>query len=423
LTVASLAPAASISPEVLAERRRALRSLVRTPLLPASGETSAEYQLVRRHFEWLKQWFAKFPEWKLSVDKSVARLRKIPGDFTDPNRPAIDRRSRTEFTKRRYSLLCLVLAALERTERETSMSLISREVQEYSKTRELQDAGLHFEADHFDHRRDLVHAVRWLSDNGVLKKKQGDEKAFLYRTSSLDVHYDLDRHVLAVLLQGSRNPSEIDAGEKREFEHSTAVRVRNLTSDSIPVTDQDRSQLLRSKLIRLLLDDPVVYFEKLSDEEKNYLERHRNHLLREIQDGTELLSEVRHEGIAMVDQSGDLTDIPLPDRGYEGLLMLQLVQWLAECFKQNPDRVFAPSEIDAQVRNVVRNAEPDLHREPAATDVTRISQDLMARLRSLSLIQSVPGGVLVLAPCCRFASAGSRVNPNDEVSDGRSVPR
>src|SRR6516165_7648289 len=107
------------SPEVEADRRRALRALLRHPLLTATGETGEDYIRVRRHSEWMKQWLAKFPVWNLHIDKEVIRLRKLPADLRDETRPAIDRTSGTSFTKRRYALLCLALAALEQSGSQT----------------------------------------------------------------------------------------------------------------------------------------------------------------------------------------------------------------------------------------------------------------------------------------------------------------
>ena len=108
------------SAETDVERRRALRALLRDPLLPAAGETAAAYSLVRRHCEWLRQWLARFPAWSLHIDREMARLRKFPADHIDETRPAVDR-SGTSFTKRRYALLCLALAALEKFDRQTTL--------------------------------------------------------------------------------------------------------------------------------------------------------------------------------------------------------------------------------------------------------------------------------------------------------------
>src|ERR1051326_8595527 len=99
--------------EVQTERRRALRALLRNPLLLPEGDAAEDYILVRRHSVWLKHWLAEFPAWSLHIDKEVIRLRKLPPDLLDETRPAVDRASGTVFSRRRYAFLCLVLAVLE----------------------------------------------------------------------------------------------------------------------------------------------------------------------------------------------------------------------------------------------------------------------------------------------------------------------
>src|SRR6476646_10561376 len=94
----------STTPEVQAERRRALRALLRNPLLLAAGDTAVQYALVRNHSAWLKHWLAAFPGWSLHVDSEAARLRKTPADFANETRPAIDATSGTPFSRRRYAL-------------------------------------------------------------------------------------------------------------------------------------------------------------------------------------------------------------------------------------------------------------------------------------------------------------------------------
>ena len=83
MTLASQAFMTTSNPLVEADRRRAFRALLRNPLLASSGETAEDYKLVRRHSEWLKQWFARFPAWRLHLDREVARLRKHPADLLD----------------------------------------------------------------------------------------------------------------------------------------------------------------------------------------------------------------------------------------------------------------------------------------------------------------------------------------------------
>jgi len=59
---------------------------------------------------------------------------------------------------------------------------------------------------------------------------------------------------------------------------------------------------VRSRLVRGLLDEPVVYNEELSEEALAYLATQRGHVLRAIEEGSGLVPEVRAEGIAMTRQ-------------------------------------------------------------------------------------------------------------------------
>ena len=355
---------------VEAERRRALRALLRAPLLPSAGETAEEYNLVRRHSEWLKHWFTKFPAWTLHIDKAAARLRKVRVDFIDETRPAVDRVSGTSFSRRTYSLLCLTLATLEGSEQQTTLGEIAHQVMEIVADDEgLRDAGLNFDVGNYDHRRDLVHAIRLLLDYGVLRGLDGDEEEFLQRSGSSDVLYEIDRRILVAMLNVSRSPSLVN-------------HASELIDDPIPEAEDARSQWIRARLVRTLLDDPILYFKDLNDEERTYLEQHRGYLLRQISEATGLTAEVRREGIALVDHDGDLSDIDLLDEGTDGPLSLLLVQRLAEHARNFPGVAI-----------------------PVTTLYFRgLTDDTLLRLRALRLVELKPEGVVPLAACGRYAS-------------------
>jgi len=98
------------------ERRKALRALLRSPLLTARAPDAATFRLARRHQTWLREWFARETGWVLHVDAETARLRKTPADHADTSRPAMAGGTDRPFSRRRYVLLCLALAALERAD-------------------------------------------------------------------------------------------------------------------------------------------------------------------------------------------------------------------------------------------------------------------------------------------------------------------
>src|SRR5262249_30554231 len=156
-----------------------------------------------------------------------------------------------------------------------------------------------------------------------------DERQFLNRNDSTDVLYSLDRRVLAAILNVSHSASAL-AGE--------ANPISKLMDEPSPLSE-DRTTKIRARLVRRLMDDSVLYFQDLNEEERTYLDQHRGHLLRQIHEATGLLAEVRSEGIAMVDDTGDLTDVKLPDEGAEAQLALSLAQWFAEACRNGSDEI------------------------------------------------------------------------------------
>jgi uncharacterized protein (TIGR02678 family) len=174
----------------------------------------------------------------------------------------------------------------------------------------------------------------------------------------------------------------------------------------MPATEEARRLWIRSRLVRKLLDDPVLYYNDLNDEERIYLEKHRGPLLREICDATGLIAEVRREGIALVDDAGDLTDLKLPDQDTESHLSLLLVQWLTECFRNRRGETISISEVEERVRDLIRVHGSEWHKDASNAGMgIRLTEDALLRLRALRLIQLSPDGVVPLPASGRYAAA------------------
>ncbi len=169
-------------------------------------------------------------------------------------------------------------------------------------------------------RADLVAVVRLLLAWGVLSRVAGDEDAYL--SAGADVLYDVRRPVLGVLLTGSRGPSTIRASA---FE----ARLAELTAEPVAETDDLRNQALRRMLTRRLLEDPVVYYDELTEDERAYLVSQRHNITGRISEATRLLPELRAEGIAMVDPDDELTDVRMPEQRTDGHLTLLVAEYLA----------------------------------------------------------------------------------------------
>ncbi|GAB7188206.1 protein DUF2398 [Kitasatospora sp. Ki12] len=311
----------ALAAQRVAEARRAARALLNRPLLRAGGSHADDFRLVRQHATELRGWFERNTGWGLLVDSEVARLRRIPGRSDDPTHPARDQRTGLPFSRRRYVLVCLCLAVLERAEQQVALGRLAEQVVLAAADPALDAAGVQFTLVDREQRTDLVAVVRLLLEWGVLAKVAGDEEAFL--KSAGDALYDVDRRVLAVLLVARRGPSTVRAPGFDE-------RLAELNAEVLPDSDELRNRALRHSLTRRLLDDPVVYLEGLTGSESAYLASQRGALTRRIGELTGLVPEVRAEGLAMVDPDDDLTDLRMPESGTDGHVALLVAEYLAD---------------------------------------------------------------------------------------------
>jgi uncharacterized protein (TIGR02678 family) len=305
--------------EMSAQRRRAMRALLAKPLLTVAHDEDA-LRLVRRHAAHLRDWFGSETGWRLVVDAESARLFKQAPGTDDATHPAREGKGKAPFGRRRYVLLCLALAVLERADAQITLGRLAEGVLVAAGEPELAAAGVEFTLARRDERADLVAVVRLLLSWGALERVAGDEDAYLGDTG--DALYDVRRRVLAALLTTGRGPSTVpDSG----FDD----RLAALSAEFVPDTDDLRRRTLRHRLTRRLLDDPVLYYHELTEEERAYLVNQRVAITRRIEEATGLVAEMRAEGIAMVDPDDDLTDVRMPEQRTDGHVTLLVAEYLA----------------------------------------------------------------------------------------------
>lgn len=307
-----------IPAEEQAQRRSAFRALLAKPLLVADADGEM-LVLVRRHLTELREWLNRETGWRLVADSETARLFKTAPSPSDDSHPARGHH-KEPFGRRRYVTLCLALSALARADAQITLGSLADDVLTGAAEPELAAAGFTLTLDSRADRSDLVAVVRLLLGWGVLSRVAGDEDAYL--SVGTDVLYDVRRPVLGVLLSGTRGPSVVIAAT---FEG----RLAELTAEPVAESDELRNQALRRRLTRRLLEDPVVYYDELLDDERAYLLSQRHAITRRIADATGLIPEMRAEGIAMVDPEDELTDVRMPEQRTDGHVTLLVAEYLA----------------------------------------------------------------------------------------------
>lgn len=388
------------------ERQQALRALLAQPLMTASHPA---FTLVRRHSEELRRWLSSETGWHLQLEPEFARLHKRPADRTDPTRGANS--NGVGFTRRRYALLCLLLADLERSDNQITLARLGEAVVNAAADSTLEAAGLRFSLEGRDERRDLVTVVRVLLDCGVLSRVAGSEDAFVQQEGDGDALYDINRRILAALLVTVRGPSmvELDATDL-----GLDQRLAAISSGFVPDTSEGRNRALRQTLTARLLDDPVVYWSELNEEEQQYLTSQRSAITRRIQEATGLVPEIRAEGLAMVDPQNRLTDQRIPSEGTDGHATLLVAAHLAEQATDSVVPMATLAERIASWREEYRRYWRKAAMEPGAE--WHLARQAVAQLRGLRLVRVTDDGVEPLPALARFAVGGPRL-PDEPATD------
>jgi uncharacterized protein (TIGR02678 family) len=186
------------------------------------------------HASWLREWLGRNCGWTLHVETELARLRKTPGNVRDATRGAGDSSSDLPFSRRRYSLFCLALTSLERADRQTTLGNVARDIlAAFASEPAFAAAGMQFELENRDARRDLVHVVRLLLHLRVLTRIHGLEESFVERQG--DVLYNVNRPALAATLAVRRGPSTVTAVD---FES----RLRSIVEEPQPDGEEARNR-------------------------------------------------------------------------------------------------------------------------------------------------------------------------------------
>ncbi|MEJ8823263.1 TIGR02678 family protein [Variovorax humicola] len=396
------------------EFRIGLRALLMQPLMPPAHE---DFPAVRRQADKLREWFAREAGWVLHVEREGARLYKRPADLQGATRGLKD------FDRRRYVLLCLACAVLERADPQITLHLLGERVMEMATDPALLTRQFSFTLRTAAERRDLVAVCRSLLEFGVLQRVAGDEDGFVHDTTGStqsDALYDIQRRMLAGMLAAVRGPSTWATADAPV---TLDERMHALVTEHVADSDEGRRTALRHTLARRLLDDPVVYADALDAETQAYFANQRGVMAARLCDATGLVAEQRAEGLALTDEAGTLTDVAMPGEGTEAHVTLLVAEHLAErARKEGAGATNTDDAIAAFVRGATERYGRFWRksaREPGAE--RELAQTALERLQKLDLIRRDADRVYALPAIARFALGDAEVQataPRSRQSSG-----
>jgi uncharacterized protein (TIGR02678 family) len=274
--------AADISDFELAEYQRAVRLVLRHPLITATWPDEKALPRVRRFAAVLRQDVSDAFGYRLELYGSTARLVRTK-DLVDATQPALSRSGRA-FDRQRYAYLALCLAVLGRAGIQITLSELAESV--------AADAGritgLGLDPDRGADRRAFVDAVGWLEERGALRVADGSSAAWASDPGGGEALYDVARDVVFALFRPTRVLQHVE---------TVAALLERSATSSGNAARRAAAQAAR----RAVVESPVVYFGDVDDPVANHLRG--SALAADLQRLTGLRVERRAEGVLLVDST------------------------------------------------------------------------------------------------------------------------
>jgi uncharacterized protein (TIGR02678 family) len=365
--------------------RGAIRSLLAAPLIgPEAPEALAE---IRRHRREVERFFGDELGYRLDASRrGLARLAKVPGPGHEPR--GLRTRGGRRFDARRYALVCLVLAATEAAGERTTAARLFQEVATGAASLE----GFSFSTSVGADRRAFVQAVQAVEGLGVLELVEGEEERFARGEEGADALYRVDRERLALLPTTSAPPSLFTSPEQ-------------LPTDVYPDSEEGRVRRRRHRVMRALVEQPVVYAEDLADEEREYLVSQRSRIERLLREQAGLTLEVRAEGWVAVDEDGELTDVSWPDYATPQVAALRICDELRRRRLTGAPQLWPAGEVAGFVAGLA-DEYAGHWRQGCDTPggASALAEEALAILEALRLVRREPDGIACRDAAGRFAA-------------------
>lgn len=290
--------AEGVSPLELADYQKAVRLVLRHPLITTTYPDRTALATVRRWAGHLRTDLMEVLGHRLVTTADTARLQRAQ-DGLDATRPALTRVGRP-FDRRRYAYLVLTLAALGRHGTQVALGELADAVAADA----VRIDGLGLDTARKPDRDAFVDAVTWLTERGALTLADGSATAWVGDPGRAEALYDIDREILTAV----HHPTRV-------LQHLTSVTALLDSAGALGMSAgraaQRRDQARRAR--RLVLENPVAYY---ADADSELLGQLRAPALAEdLERLTGLTVERRAEGVALIDTSGRLSDIRFPGGG------------------------------------------------------------------------------------------------------------
>ncbi|GIH68920.1 TIGR02678 family protein [Sphaerimonospora thailandensis] len=332
--------AADVGTLELADYQRAVRLLLRHPLITAAYPDRGALPLVRRWAAHLRTDLFEVLGYRLLTTGDTARLLRVH-DELDATRPALTRTGRP-FDRRRYAYLMLTLAALGRAGAQIALGELADAVAADA----VRIDGLGMDTERKADRDAFVDAVAWLEQRGALALADGSAADWVNNPDRAEALYDIDREIVGVVYRPSR-----------VLQHLRSVTALLDTDHGLAQGQATMRRTAARRARRLVLEQPVVYYADVDESLRGQLRSPA--LIEDLERLTGLGVERRAEGVAIIDTSGRLSDVRFPGAGTIAQAALLLAARIATyCGPSNrrsrPARLPAPTAAERLAESAAR---------------------------------------------------------------------
>jgi uncharacterized protein (TIGR02678 family) len=365
------------------------------------------YGVIRRNATALREWFATYPRYDLTVESGWARLTKAPLRAPGPALDAVTPHSGRPFDRRRYVWYCLALAAVDRVEeRRVRLGILAEEIEALAVQGHVVAPNLDLQVD----RMAIADVFRRLEEEGVVRLTDGSAQSFVESTIG-EALYEVDRSLGARLLAARRAPSACASPDE-------------LDADLYPPGREGETLRIRNDLWRRLLETAVVYYDTLSDAERQYLDSQRPSFARQLRDRVGLRLEVRAEGLAAVDPDVRAAAFPSATAGSVAMAVACVHRRLVDADTEAPGEPVPVRDLDEALAPVI--AHPRTRREYREDDRGRdvLRDRAVALLERAGMARRSPGGVVPLPVLRRYVFRIDDATPASVVrvdADGEEI--
>lgn len=235
------------------ERIHCVQALLNRPWV-LKDEDPETFQLIKDHYENLRNWFHEYLGFSLLVTRHFAKLEKFPGKYQ--SWMGIE----GFHTTRDYALFTYCLWFLE-GRGEGEQFLLSQMVEEIRDHLLVNDVNIDWTL--YEHRLSMARALKKCKELRVLIAVDGDESDWARNGGEVNVLYEstpMARYVL------------------RRFTKEL-INMENLEELIESANDRNEKVQRRQKIYRRLVQEPIVYDWEWSEEERYYVLTQRRSIL------------------------------------------------------------------------------------------------------------------------------------------------